>query len=173
MVALCVDPTLNGTGLAVYDSNNDVVLHNDIINFNGSRKKWHKIVPEDINELDFKLKMYFIGEVIDNIFKQFPIDIVIYERSYGTNPKGITYVGMVTGLILGIARKYGVYDFADIHAMTAKKVITGKGNASKKEVQKELKKRYPYVKFKGYDDSDALAMGIAYFHYQNWRKGGN
>ena len=45
---------------------------------------------------------------------------------------------------------------------TVKEAILG-GNATKKQVQEEIKKRYPDTVFKNEDESDAYAVGLTHF----------
>jgi len=89
----------------------------------------------------------------------YPTKTIVIER-------GFSRFNMATQVIY---RVHGVtnlifHDCEQIYypPKTVKEAILG-GNATKKQVQEEIKKRYPDLVFKNDDESDSVAVGITYF----------
>ena len=89
----------------------------------------------------------------------YPTKTIVIER-------GFSRFNMATQVIY---RVHGVCNliFHDVEQIyyppkTVKEAILG-GNATKKQVQEEIKKRYPDLVFKNDDESDSVAVGITYF----------
>jgi len=89
----------------------------------------------------------------------YPTKTIVIER-------GFSRFNMATQVIY---RVHGVcnllfYDCEQIYypPKTVKEAILG-GNATKKQIAEEIKKRYPDLVFKTDDESDSVAVGITYF----------
>jgi len=91
---------------------------------------------------------------------QYQINIISLEKTFhGCNPQTTLRLGEVRGAILLTLASYNVID---IQATTVKKLIAGKGNASKDAVRKAALNLIgePNLEI-GYDEADAIAIALA------------
>ena len=84
-------------------------------------------------------------------------DLVVYEDSYHTSKAGRQLViGMITRVQEICDLKKIEYTF--VNAMSLKKQSVGKGNASKKMMVEEAKRRHPGIEIIDDNHADALLM---------------
>lgn len=120
-----------------------------------------KMLTIDTNsEKETKLKLRMIGDEFVKIMKQYPPDIVVIEQGFTLYNPSTQAIFRVHGLINYLfSEQEQVY----YPASTVKKIITGKGNSTKEDVAEVLRKKYPKIKFRNYDESDSFAVGETYF----------
>ena len=135
---------MESTGFCIFDENLTPVLIDSIpTKKSQSHGKRLKVIADRMSELKDK----------------YPTKTIVIER-------GFSRFNMATQVIYrchGICN-YIFYDCEQIYypPKTVKEAILG-GNATKKQVQEEIKKRYPDVVFKNEDESDAYAVGLTYY----------
>lgn len=140
-----LDLSLNNTGIAIFTNNGVFVECSSI---------------STTEEKDIRGKLVIIANEYKKYMKAYPVDKVIMEQGftrYNISTQMIFRCVGITNLI------FSDYEQISIPASTVKKIITGKGNATKEEVQNYILKMYPKIKFQNYDESDAVSVGIAYF----------
>lgn len=138
------DLSMESTGFCIFDKDMIPVLIDSIpTKKNQSHGKRLKVIYDKLMELRDK----------------YPPEVVVIER-------GFSRFNMATQVIY---RVHGICQLAyhDIETVyyppkTVKEAILS-GNATKKQVQEEIKKRYPDLVFKNEDESDAYAVSLTYF----------
>jgi len=90
---------------------------------------------------------------------EYPPKVVVIERGFSRFNMATQVIYRVHGIC-----QLAYHDIENIYypPKTVKEAILG-GNATKKQVQEEIKKRYPDLVFKTDDESDAMAVGLTYF----------
>jgi Holliday junction resolvasome RuvABC endonuclease subunit len=111
-------------------------------------------------EKETKLKLRMIGDEFVKIMKEYPPEKVIIEQGFTLYNPSTQAIFRVHGLV-----NYLFSEQEQIYypASTVKKIIGGKGNMTKEEVHDAILKKYPKLKFKNFDESDACAVGLTYF----------
>ncbi|WP_440614748.1 crossover junction endodeoxyribonuclease RuvC [Bacillus subtilis] len=114
-------------------------------------------------------RLNYIAKEIRELYKKYEIDKVVKERSFSNArivaTQQIYKVNGVFELMTHIANHD---DFSEITPPSIKKQLTGNGKASKNEVADAVLKQFrdimgdTTVKFKNNDESDAVAVLIAY-----------
>jgi len=142
---IALDLSLVSTGVAIF-------------NEDGKCVKLDTIETSAKDETKIRLKV--IGEKIIKIKKEYKPILVLVEQGFSRYNVATQMLFRVHGLIN--------YLFADTeqkyyHSTTIRKIIMGKGNAKKIEVQKYINDRYKNLNFKNYDESDSYAVGLAWF----------
>jgi len=135
---------MESTGFCIFDENMIPVLIDSIpTKKSQTHGKRLKVIAVKMAELKTNYPTKTI--VIERGFSRFNMATQVIYRVHG-----------VTNLIF--------HDCEQIYypPKTVKEAILG-GNATKKQVQEEIKKRYPDVVFKNEDESDAYAVGLTYY----------
>jgi len=135
---------MESTGFCIFDENMNPILIDSIpTKKSQSHGKRLKVIAVKMAELK----------------TNYPTKTIVIER-------GFSRFNMATQVIY---RVHGVCNliFHDVEQIyyppkTVKEAILG-GNATKKQVQEEIKKRYPDLVFKNDDESDSVAVGITHF----------
>ena len=135
---------MESTGFCIFDDNlNPVLIDSIYTNPKLPHGKRLKIISDRMIELK----------------KAYPANTIVIER-------GFSRFNMSTQVIY---RVHGVCNliFNNCEQIyyppkTVKEAIL-KGNATKKQVQETIKKKYPNIVFKNEDESDAFAVGLTYF----------
>jgi Holliday junction resolvasome RuvABC endonuclease subunit len=111
-------------------------------------------------EKETRLKLKMIGNKFIEAMKEYPPDKVIIEQGFTLYNPSTQALFKVQGIV-----SYIFSDYEQIYypASTVKKLVGGKGNMTKDEVQNAILKKYPKIKFKNTDESDAFALGLCYF----------
>ncbi len=143
MRILGVDPGLRITGYALLE---DMKL-----------VEWGRISMSG----DWKESLLRITETLQKKLKEFRPDEIAMESSFtGINPSSSIKIAHLRGAIIYMAMKNGLRVF-DYSPSRVKKSITGRGNASKREVRTFIGRIFGEVE--GFDEADAVA--VAFTHY--------
>jgi len=140
-----LDLSLNSTGIAIFTNNGNFVECSSI---------------DTSIEKDLRCKLVIIANKYKKFMKEYPVDKIIMEQGFTRYNLSTQMIFRCVGLTNYI---FSDYEQISIPASTVKKIITGKGNATKEEVQKYILKIYPKIKFQNFDESDAVSVGVAYF----------
>jgi len=135
---------MESTGFCIFDENMIPVLIDSIpTKKSQSHGKRLKVIYDKLIELRDK----------------YPTKTIVIERGFSRFNMATQVIYRVHGIC-----QLAYYDIENIYypPKTVKEAILG-GNATKKQVQEEIKKRYPDTVFKTDDESDAMAVGITYF----------
>ncbi len=120
-----------------------------------------KALTIDTNsEKETKLKLKIIGNEFKRIAKEYPPEIIIIEQGFNLYNASTQAIFRVHGLV-----NFLFADYEQIYypASTVKKVVGGKGNMTKEEIWNVLNKKYPKIKLRNYDESDAFSVGMTFF----------
>jgi Holliday junction resolvasome RuvABC endonuclease subunit len=140
-----LDLSLNSTGIGVFTNDGQLI----------------RLVTIDTkSEKEDKLKLSLIGKVFLMLIKNYTPSVVIIEQGFSLFNRSTQAIFKVHGLANYI---FSEYEQIYYPATTIKKEITGKGNASKEEVRKEILKKYPEINFASFDESDAYAIAETFF----------
>ena len=101
-----------------------------------------------------------IGNEFIRLIKEYTPEIVLIEQGFTLFNTSTQAIFRVHGLVNYL---FSQYEQIYYPATTIKKIIGGKGNMKKEEIQEVIYKKYPNVKFKNLDESDAFSIGEAYF----------
>lgn len=143
MRILGVDPGLRITGYALLEDMNLV--------------EWGKISVSG----EWKESLFKVTEELERKLREFNPDEIAVETPFtGVNPASSIKLAHLRGAIVYMAMKNGFVVF-DYPPSRVKKTITGRGNASKREVRTFIGKIFREVE--GFDESDAVA--VAFTHY--------
>lgn len=135
---------MESTGVCIFDENMNPVLIDSIpTKKSQSHGKRLKVIADKMIELKEK----------------YPPKVIVIER-------GFSRFNMATQVIY---RVHGVcnlifHDCEQIYypPKTVKEAILG-GNATKKQVEESIKRKYPDLIFSNNDESDSVAVGLTYF----------
>lgn len=100
-----------------------------------------------------------IGQAIIEIKNNYNLFEVAIEQGFYRYAASTQTLYQVQGVILYILHDIPCYFYAP---STIKKVVTGKGNASKMKVQEMVSEIFPDLVFDDNDQSDAVAIGLAH-----------
>ena len=148
-----IDPAINNVGIAIIQIEGDKfnIISKATLRSNPKSGKWQKKL--DMLEL-FK---YFLRDKIDNV------SFFVFENySYGS-PGQLADLGEMIGMFKKHISDAGK-SFDTIAPNTVKLRVAGHGHASKEKVQEGLHHYLvdPNVTWNSLDESDAVAIGIAY-----------
>jgi len=142
---IALDISLSSTGVAIFSHDGEIV-------------KLYTIETDSKSETQFRLKK--IGKELIKIKKEYAFDKVLIEMGFGR-------YNISTQMLF---RCHGVvqYIFSDVpqkyyYPMTIRKIVCGKGNVDKKFIRDFIYEKYNKVEFRNYDESDAVALGLAFF----------
>lgn len=147
-----LDLSLNSTGVCIFTNDGQFVK---------------TVTIETNSEKETKLKLKIIGNEFIKLMKIYPPEIVIIEQGFTLYNPSTQSIFRVHGLV-----NYLFSEQEQIYypATTVKKIVGGRGNIGKDELQEVIKKKYPDVDFKNYDESDAYAVGLTYFLKEGIKK---
>jgi crossover junction endodeoxyribonuclease RuvC len=150
LIILGVDPgsLVTGYGLLVCQNNREKVLEY------GAIRTTKKNLPEKLLEIHEKL--------LEIIKKKKPDEFAIEETFYSKNVRAALTMGQTRGVAILAAVKAGM-NIAEYSPKEVKMAITGRGNATKKQIQFMIKsllnlKELPHPE----DASDALAIALCH-----------
>lgn len=128
--------------------------------FTNDGKLVKKFTIDTNGEKETKLKLKMIGDEFVKTMKEYPPDKVIIEQGFTLYNPSTQAIFRVHGLV-----SYLFSEQEQIYypASTVKKIIGGKGNMTKEEIHNAILKKYPKLKFKNFDESDAYAVGMTFF----------
>ena len=140
-----LDLSLNSTGVCIFTNDGQFI----------------KSMTIDTNsEKETKLKLKKIGNEFIRLIKEYTPEIVLIEQGFTLFNTSTQAIFRVHGLVNYL---FSQYEQIYYPATTIKKIIGGKGHMKKEEIQEVIYKKYPNVKFKNLDESDAFSIGEAYF----------
>lgn len=140
-----LDLSLNSTGICIFTKEGDFI-------------KSLTIDTHKQKETQKKLKQ--IGDEFINLMKIYPPEKIIVEQGFTLYNKSTQAIYKVNGLV-----SYLFADYEQIYftPTKVKKVIGGKGNMKKEEIQNAIMQKYPGLSFKSLDESDAYSVGETFF----------
>ncbi len=143
-VLMAVDLSLSNTGVAIFS-------------LDGKPIKVISISTDSKKERGERLKE--IADGIIEIKQGYNLEEIVIEQGFSRYALSTQALYNVQGVILYLLCEYPHFFYAP---STIKKVITGKGNASKAKVQEIVSEIFPDLKIEDNDQSDAVAAGIAH-----------
>ena len=140
MMALGIDLSLTGTGLAVVEGNK---LH-----FSECYKPVNKSSPERLIEIQRKVSETMLG---------YDPEIICLEGySFGSKGRAVFQTGELGGVIRVLLHKSGI-NWLEIPPSQVKKFAAGVGNCGKDIVLQQVYKRWG-MEFKTSDEADAFVL---------------
>ncbi len=153
MIVIGIDPGIGTTGYAVVCLEGKKCRIVDL----GYIK-----VPQDMS---FSARLCVLYEKMSVILDKFSPDVVVFEEIYSHSkfPYTSVIMGHARGVLL-LASGFAGSKTEMLSATRVKKAITGRGNASKEQVQRFLSKMYKRKDVLQFplDTSDALALATGY-----------
>lgn len=142
---IAMDLSLSNSGVCVFDKC-------------GNPLKLYSIPTSGKEEHGLRLKT--IGASLVNIRKEYSIDVAVFEKGFTRFSNSTQAIFKVVGVA-----SYIFYDCTQLFypPSTVKKIVCGKGNVGKDEVEEEMRKLFPHLDFSNQDESDAVSIGYAYF----------
>ena len=143
-----LDLSLNSTGVCIFTNDGKIV---EIMTIDTHKEK------------ETKLKLKLIGDDLKKLMKVYLPEVVVIEQGFTRFNASTQMVFRVHGLV-----NYLFCDYKQIYypATTVKKAVTGRGNATKEELQEFILKNNKKLHFENYDESDAYAVGMTFFANQ-------
>lgn len=115
---------------------------------------------ETNEKLSTPLRLQDIAKEFKKLKKEHKPKLIVIEKGFyrfATATQQVYRVHGITNLIF-----YNI-EQKEIEATSVRKLVTGRGNINKEELNNYISKEYPKVKFENYDEMDSFALGIAYF----------
>jgi crossover junction endodeoxyribonuclease RuvC len=142
---LALDLSLSNSGVAVFNSEEDLLYFTSI--------------PTDSKNSQ-QVRIKNIIEKIISVAEEYAPKVVVFEKGFFRFIKSTAILNRVLGAAMFALVDYPLYFY---ESSSVKKMVAGRGNADKKTVQESVCKRYPVAHFDDYDQSDACAVGMAFF----------
>lgn len=162
---LSIDPSISCTGVSVLSVSKDkYILHYKT-----------SLIPDTPRKHDKTkfIKKNALGEIFDFCINYIQNDLdlkisfaVFEDYSYGSVGH-LAHLGELNGIYKYILAKHKI-EFDVIAPSSIKKIITGSGRAFKADVAEKLKDfvlNYHEFSFNNYDETDSVAVGVAYGEY--------
>lgn len=111
-------------------------------------------------KLSTPLRLQHIAKEMKKLKKEYKPNLILIEKGFyrfAGSTEQIFRVNGITNLIF-----YNVEQI-ELHATSVRKLVTGKGNIKKDEMEIWIRQAYPKVEFENNDEVDSYALGIAYF----------
>ncbi|MCM8772067.1 MAG: crossover junction endodeoxyribonuclease RuvC [Candidatus Omnitrophica bacterium] len=113
------------------------------------------------SKLTFEEKIEFILKNFKKILEKYLPDIVSIEEVYvAKNVKTALNMGILVGGIISVILSYNIKFFL-IPPSEIKKMITGKGSATKEQVKFMVENLTNFYNFKNFEETDATASAIS------------
>lgn len=162
---LAIDPSISSTGISVLSSQDDkYILHYKTSLVTKSNKTFDK--TKFIKKADLGKMFDFCLENIQNNLG-FKISFAVFEDySYGSVGH-LAHLGELNGIYKYILSNNNI-QFDVIAPSSVKKIVTGSGKSKKPEVAAHLPSfvaNYQSFNFNNYDETDSVAVGVAYGEY--------
>jgi Holliday junction resolvasome RuvABC endonuclease subunit len=140
-----LDLSLSSTGVAIFSDDGGFVT---------------SLTIDTKAEKETKLKLKAIGNKYIELIKLYPPSVIVIEQGFSLHNISTEQIFRVHGIT-----NYLLCEYEQIYypPATVKKTITGKGNATKEEVQLYIHMEYPNIVFGTLDESDAFGVGKTYF----------
>jgi Holliday junction resolvasome RuvABC endonuclease subunit len=106
-------------------------------------------------------KLKYIADKVLELREKYDPKKIIIEGAFTRFNTSTQVLYRVHGLI-----NYLFWDKEQVYfqPMTVKKVVGGRGNMDKDDLQKTILEKYPEIKFLNCDESDSFAVGLCYFY---------
>lgn len=150
MIILGIDPGTNymGWGVIKYEGNTFTPVAYDVVNM-----KKEKYLPEVLRT---------IYDTLRKVIKEYEPDSLSVENAfYGLNVDAVLKIGYARGAAL-LAGVHSDLNIGEYSPREVKKAVTGKGAATKDQVQYMVKTLLNLQENMKYDASDALALAICH-----------
>ena len=119
-------------------------------------------------KLSFGYKLRYIGEHVSDLIADYGVELMSVEAFFAFGKtKGAGRIHQLRGVLEYMSAVHDI-PFVDIAPMTVKKVVTGSGKASKKQVSNAVAKHLgvPELKKRTSHETDALAIALCGRHIQ-------
>jgi len=139
------DLSLNCCGISIFDNDGTIV----------------KILSiETKSEKEHSGKLKIIADHLKELKREYEPSKAIFEKGFSRFAASTQAIFKTVGLV-----QYLFYDVEQLFYSPAsvKKVVGGRGNMKKEELQKIILKKYPSLRFDNFDQSDSVAVGLTYF----------
>lgn len=142
---LALDLSLSNSGVAVFDSRGNVL---ELKSINTDKEKTHP------------LKLKKIAKELTSIKKKYRPNMILIEQGFTRFNKSTQAIYKTVGVV-----NYLFFDVEQIYmnVKSIRKALLGNGNAKKDMVQNYILSEYKDLQFSNFDESDAFAIGLAYF----------
>jgi crossover junction endodeoxyribonuclease RuvC len=114
-------------------------------------------------KLSTPLRLRKISIEMNKLKKIFKPKLILIEKGFyrfAGSTEQIFRVHGITNLIF-----YNVPQ-VELHATSVRKLVTGKGNIKKEEMEIWIQEKYPNINFRNNDEVDSFALGMAYFNQE-------
>ncbi len=164
MKIIGVDPALKNTGFAAVEAFDNTVNFPDIISFTG---KYLKILETGVikssakDSLEYRVLKIF--NEISVLIEKYSPDKLVIEKLYShyNHPTTAILMGHARGVIL-LAAEIAKVKVISLSATKVKKSVTGRGNASKLQINRMVKHIFKKNNISdSYDITDSLALVLA------------
>lgn len=139
-----LDLSLSNSGIAIF-------------NFDGLPEFVGSVATKSSDKYPTRLKI--IADEIIRLTEKYPPKIAAFESGFYRFPASTQALYRVQGVLMYLLHDVEQFFYPP---SKVKKIVTGKGNASKKSVQEFVKHRFPELEFDNTDQSDAVGVIIAY-----------
>ena len=140
-----LDLSLNSTGVCIFNSDGNFVK---------------KLTIDTNGEKNTPQKLKMIAKHFIELIGKYPPEKVIIEQGFTRYNKSTQQIFRVHGLVNYL---FSDYEQKYYPSSSVKKIVAGRGNIDKEELRRVIKLEYPKINFDTYDESDAFAVGLAYF----------
>jgi crossover junction endodeoxyribonuclease RuvC len=153
VIILSIDSGLERTGYCV----------SEIINRKITLIEYDCIITSKKAEIPARCMVIF--DQLKKIIDKYKVDKIVVEKIFfNTNQKTLISVAQAQGVTMLLSSQYKL-DYEFLTPLQIKQILTGYGNADKKQVQKMVMMECNIDKIPKYDDTiDAIAVGLAYYH---------
>ncbi|MFL2800199.1 MAG: crossover junction endodeoxyribonuclease RuvC [Paracoccaceae bacterium] len=152
MQVIGIDPGLINTGWAVIQEDGPK------INFLGSG------ICKTGSKDDMTIRLVSILEQLRSVIKKFKIESGAIEKAFVKNdPLSALKLGQARASAM-IALGESKIEVSEYAPNYVKKIFTGRGHATKEEVERMASLQFPKVCFSRSDEADALAIAICHMH---------
>ena len=152
MIILALDLSLNRSGWAVIDTTKRM-KQTRLIDYG-------VISNKHLDSTKTGLKLYHIEIILKGLLVAYNPDVIVIEELTGTGFGDSTKLARVHGILEKLTIKFN--NIVKINNKTLKKEFTGKGNAEKIDVEREVLKYFPNIKIRYDDESDSIALALLY-----------
>ena len=159
-----MDISLKQTGIAIYNLDKRKFVFVDSFN---TEKIYATKENKGLHLNAVKLKK--IANWLKEIILTYPPSLVSIERMFSRFPKETQVIAKATGVVQCLLWNKPQY----LYPPKTVKAEIFHGDATKAEVQTEIKKRIDYIEFNNDDESDAVAVALCHlikFELIEWEK---
>jgi crossover junction endodeoxyribonuclease RuvC len=106
------------------------------------------------------LRLKHISKCLNKLKKEYKPSKIVIEQGFSRHAKSTQQIFRVNGIVNLIF--YNV-EQVEMHATHVRKLVTGRGNINKDELNQYIQENYPNIRFENFDEVDSFALGVAYF----------